>query len=145
MTSAARIALHSARWTGLPALALAIGMWSIGATQPSSGTPAGERVSATATPRSAATEDGAYRGSIAGGVSDPDAGDTLTFSKVSGPAWLIVAGNGALSGTPKKGNMGLNHFVVRVTDAGGLFDDASMTITVNPAPGNNAAREWQGY
>lgn len=26
--------------------------------------------------------------------------DTLTFSKVSGPAWLSVDANGALSGTP---------------------------------------------
>ena len=47
-----------------------------------------------------ATEDSAYSGSVSSYGSDIDAGDTLTYSKVSGPAWLSVASNGALSGTP---------------------------------------------
>ncbi len=86
---------------------------------------------------SAATEDTAYSASLAGTASDIDAGDTLTYSKVTGPAWLSVATNGALSGTPANGNVGANSFTVRVTDAGGLSDDAVLNISVanvNDAP-----------
>jgi len=79
----------------------------------------------------AATEDAAYSSTLADDASDPDAGDTLTFSKVSGPAWLIVAGNGALSGTPANGDVGANVFTVRVTDSASAFDDATLNITVN--------------
>ena len=46
-------------------------------------------------------------------------GDTLTYSKVSGPAWLSVASNGALSGTPGNSDVGANSFTVKVTDAAG--------------------------
>lgn len=82
-----------------------------------------------------ATEDAAFSGSVT--ATDMDAGDTLIFSKVSGPAWLIVAANGALTGTPANGNVGANPFVIRVTDSGGLTDDAALNITVantNDAP-----------
>ena len=76
------------------------------------------------------TENSAITGSIA--ATDIDADDTLTFSKLSGPAWLVVAADGSLSGTPDINDVGVNNFVVRVTDAGGLTDDAAMTVTVNP-------------
>jgi predicted esterase len=85
----------------------------------------------------AATEGSAYSGSLAGSASDVDAGDALAFSKVSGPAWLSVAANGTLSGTPGNSNVGSNNFVVRVTDAGGLSADAAFNVTVavlNDAP-----------
>jgi hypothetical protein len=75
----------------------------------------------------------AYSGTIAGNASDPNGG-TLTFSKVSGPAWLVVAANGGLSGTPANTDAGTNSFVVRVTDGGGLSNNATMTIFVNGAP-----------
>ncbi len=75
----------------------------------------------------------AYSGSIAPQATDPD-GDVLTFAKVSGPAWLNVAANGGLSGTPANLNSGLNSFVVRATDPGGLNASATMTINVNGAP-----------
>ena len=52
-------------------------------------------------------------------VYDPTPGDTLTFSKLSGPAWLNVAANGTLSGTPCGSDYGANKFTVRVTDATG--------------------------
>lgn len=84
--------------------------------------------------KSAATAGQAYSASIAGDVTDPNAGDTLTFSKVTGPAWLTVAANGTLSGTPGKTNVGANTFTVRVTDAGGLSDTATLNITVNCGP-----------
>ncbi|NLF38317.1 hypothetical protein GX586_02660, partial [bacterium] len=81
----------------------------------------------------AAAEGQAYSGSIAGDAGDADAGDTLSFSKQGGPLWLSVAADGALSGTPGPGDLGLNQFTVRVTDQGGLYDDAALDITVNLA------------
>jgi hypothetical protein len=84
-----------------------------------------------------ATEDAAFSGSIAGSASDIDAGDTLTYSKVNGPAWLTIATDGTLSGTPANGDTGSNSFTVRVTDAGNLSDEAVLAITVanvNDAP-----------
>ena len=49
-----------------------------------------------------ATEDVSFTGSLVGSANDVDAGDTLSYSKVFGPAWLGVASNGALTGTPGK-------------------------------------------
>ena len=70
-----------------------------------------------------------YSGSIAGDASDPDS-DPLTFAKTSGPAWLSVASNGALSGIPGGGDVGLNTFAVSVSDGRGGSDTATMQITV---------------
>jgi hypothetical protein len=87
--------------------------------------------------KAGATQGAAYAGSLAGDASDPDAGDTLVFSKVSGPSWLAVAPDGTLSGTPGNAQVGPNSFVVRVTDADGLFDEATLQIAVanlNDAP-----------
>ena len=88
-------------------------------------------------PAAVASEYSAYAGSIASFGSDPDLGETLTFSKVSGPAWLAVASNGTLSGTPSNANVGSNSFTVRVIDGSGLFDEAALSIAVanvNDAP-----------
>lgn len=79
-----------------------------------------------------ASEGAAYTNTLAGLASDPNPGDTLTFSKISGPAWLNVATNGALTGTPAQANAGLNQFVVRVTDAAGQWDETTVQITVTP-------------
>jgi Zn-dependent metalloprotease len=79
-----------------------------------------------------ATEGQAYNQSIAGDASDPDS-DPLTFSKVSGPAWLSVAANGNLSGTPGSGDVGANQFTVQVEDGNGGSDQATMNITVDAA------------
>jgi regulation of enolase protein 1 (concanavalin A-like superfamily) len=82
-----------------------------------------------------ATENSAYSGTLAGSASDIDSGDTLTYSKVSGPSWLGVASNGMLSGTPGNGSAGPNSFIVRVTDTLGLSDEATLNITVSsPLP-----------
>ncbi|MEK7780071.1 MAG: LamG-like jellyroll fold domain-containing protein, partial [Verrucomicrobiota bacterium] len=72
----------------------------------------------------------AFNATLAGRASDPDAFDAITFSKVSGPAWLNVAAGGALTGTPLIGNVGTNNFVVRVSDAWGGTNDSALTITV---------------
>ncbi len=71
----------------------------------------------------------AYAGTIADRASDPN-GDAITFAKISGPAWLSVAGNGAIAGTPLAGNVGENSFIVRATDSSGLFANATMNLTV---------------
>lgn len=74
----------------------------------------------------------AYSGSLSSDASDPNPTDTLTFSKTSGPAWLTVASNGTLSGTPPAGSSGTNAFTVRATDPGGLFAESMLNILVNP-------------
>ena len=82
-----------------------------------------------------ASEGVAYTGqTLAGQATDADAGDTITYSKVSGPAWLAVASNGALSGTPPAGTAGLNSFVVRATDSTSATADATLQITVTGLP-----------
>ncbi len=82
-----------------------------------------------------ASEGVAYTGqTLAGRATDADAGDTLTYSKVSGPAWLVVAANGALSGTPTSGTAGINSFVVRATDSTSATADATLEITVVGLP-----------
>ncbi|MES2925104.1 MAG: LamG-like jellyroll fold domain-containing protein [Verrucomicrobiota bacterium] len=70
--------------------------------------------------------------SLAADAADVDGGATLTFSIVAGPAWLSVAADGTLSGTPGTGDVGTNNFTVRVTDDTGLSDDATLAITVLP-------------
>ena len=84
-----------------------------------------------------ASQSVAYTGqTLAGKATDADAGDILTYSKVSGPAWLVVASSGALSGTPPAGSVGQNRFVVRVTDSASATADTGLRITVAglPAP-----------
>lgn len=81
----------------------------------------------------------AYTGSIASSGSDPNPGDTLTFSKTSTPSWLNVAANGALFGTPGLGDGGTNNFTVRVTDGGGLYAETTLSITVTLTP----TQTWQ--
>ncbi|RYD36097.1 MAG: hypothetical protein EOP85_18510, partial [Verrucomicrobiaceae bacterium] len=68
--------------------------------------------------------------SLAPYATDPD-NDTLTFSKLNGPAWLTVNANGTLSGQPGPGTSGDNTFVVRVTDPSGASSDATVTLMVS--------------
>lgn len=69
---------------------------------------------------------------------DKVTGDTLTFSKISGPSWLNVAANGALSGTPAFGDVGENLFSVRVTDFSSNYDGATLRVVV----GGRLAGSW---
>jgi predicted alpha-1,6-mannanase (GH76 family) len=93
-----------------------------------------------------------YSATLAGSASDPN-GDIITFAKVSGPAWLTVAGNGSLGGTPFSGNVGTNVFVVSATDPSGLSSTATMNVMVLAAPpivvgavlqGNDLMLNWAG-
>jgi hypothetical protein len=76
-----------------------------------------------------ATQAQSYSGSIASNASDPDS-DPLTFTKMGGSAWLNVASNGTLSGTPGATDVGVNIFTVGVSDGRGGSDSATLQITV---------------
>jgi len=71
----------------------------------------------------------AYAGTISSNASDTDS-DPLTFAKTGGPAWLSVATNGSLIGTPGTADVGLNTFSVSVSDGRGGSDTATLQITV---------------
>jgi len=75
----------------------------------------------------------AYGGTIATNAADPN-GDTITFSKLSGPAWLTVAANGGLSGAPANPDADTNAFVVSALDSTGMSNNATMNIFVNGTP-----------
>lgn len=79
----------------------------------------------------AANVNTAYQGTIASDASNIDS-DPMTFSKVSGPAWLSVAANGTLSGTPSSGDIGDHVFIVQVDTSDGS-DTAILNLTVYPA------------
>jgi uncharacterized repeat protein (TIGR03803 family) len=75
------------------------------------------------------------------------AGDLLSFALVSGPAWLNVAANGVLSGTPGNSNIGTNLFVVSLTDSNGMSATANLIVSViaDPPPtflSNPFAEPW---
>lgn len=77
-----------------------------------------------------ATENTPYTGqTLAGSATDAD-GDTLTYSKVTGPAWLNIAPDGALSGTPGSGDVGWNQWTVEVSDGNGGTNQATLRIKV---------------
>lgn len=64
-------------------------------------------------------------------AADPD-GDLLTFSKTDGPAWLGVASDGTLNGTPGPDDVGMNTFRIRASD-GSLHAEADFTVFVHYA------------
>ena len=75
--------------------------------------------------------------SVAVGASGGTA--PYTFSKVSGPAWLQVAPDGTVSGTPTAA--GANEdLVIRVTDSAGTPATADITLTVGNTAVNPADR-----
>jgi len=85
-----------------------------------------------------ATEDVAYTGqTVAGAATNVDS-DPLSYSLVpGGPAWLSVATNGVLSGTPGNADVGANSWTLQVSDGNGGTDTATLNITVanvNDAP-----------
>ncbi len=83
-----------------------------------------------------------YVGSIAGAATDPE-NDTITYTKLSGPAWLNVAGNGSLTGTPLSPDAGINNFSVRAMDSSGAFSIATLNLNVLAAPALNTTLEMQ--
>ena len=75
--------------------------------------------------------------SVASGASGGTA--PYTFSKVSGPAWLAVAPDGTVSGTPTAAGANEN-LVIRVTDSAGTPATADITLTVGTTAVNPADR-----
>lgn len=73
-----------------------------------------------------------YANTLADAAADPD-GDAITFGKVDGPAWLSVAANGTLSGTPPPTVTSTNTWTVSVADATGS-DTATLLIVVGGSP-----------
>ncbi len=85
----------------------------------------------------------AYAGqTISGSATDPN-GDTVTYSKVGGPAWLTVSASGILSGTPAATNAGLNSFTVAASD-GTSSTQATLQITVHRATYTLSATDPSG-
>lgn len=76
---------------------------------------------------------GSYDGSLADLVTDPN-GDPLVFTKIDGPAWLVIGEDGKLSGTPGAGDIGTNEFVVSVTDNKDGTVTAVIRIEVTELP-----------
>lgn len=78
-----------------------------------------------------ATAGSSYSSTLTDHASDPNAGDVLTFSMVTGPTWLALAGNGGLAGIPAPANTGLNSFTVQVADGKGGTAQAVLQISVS--------------
>lgn len=79
-----------------------------------------------------AAENAPYAATLANEATDAD-GEALTFSKISGPAWLSIASDGTLIGTPTTDDIGSNTFTVRVSDPAGGENDTNLNIEVRPA------------
>ncbi len=62
---------------------------------------------------------------------DPDMNEVLVYRLVSGPTGMTIdSTNGRISFTPVEGQFGNTTFSISVTDAGGLFDTLSVTLTM---------------
>ncbi len=86
----------------------------------------------TSAPETSATEDSPYTYAVT--ATDPDVGDTLTFSLPFAPAGMTIDANtGLVQWTPSNDNVGANAVTVRVTDAVGTFDTQSFSVTVESA------------
>ncbi len=74
-------------------------------------------------------------------ATDPDAGDMLTLSAPTLPAWLTLTdngdGTGTLSGTPAAADAGDQPVELVVTDAAGAMATQDFTISVAAAAGGN--------
>lgn len=71
-------------------------------------------------------------------ATDPNAGDQIVYSLVSGPAGLVIdAQTGQINWLPRDNQVGANEVQFRATDSGGLFSDITLSIqvqAVNDAP-----------
>lgn len=85
-----------------------------------------------------------YEQTIAGSATDPNPGDTLSYSKLAGPRWLSVSPDGRIYGAPGPSDAGTNRFTLRVTDTAGLTDDAALNIVVSPPSGLLAHYQFHG-
>ncbi|ATQ75673.1 hypothetical protein CR152_14910 [Massilia violaceinigra] len=67
--------------------------------------------------------------------TDPDLGDTGSYSAGALPAWLSFnATTRTFSGTPASSDAGSSNVIVRYTDAGGLAATATLALTITQTP-----------
>ncbi|OQX24944.1 MAG: hypothetical protein BWK80_18215 [Desulfobacteraceae bacterium IS3] len=89
----------------------------------------------TTTPNTAAEQDLLYTYAVAS--TDSDAGDILTVTAPTLPAWLTLTDNGnggaTLAGTPDNSQVGVHAVTLRLTDKTGASADQSFTILVKNA------------
>jgi len=57
-------------------------------------------------------------------------GESVTFTKLTGPAWLSVSPDGLLKGTPTMSELGLNSLEVQAANGAGLTDMATIRVNV---------------
>lgn len=88
---------------------------------------------------STATQGSNYSGTLAGSATDPDAGDSITYSRFSGPDWLQISANGTLTGTPGFNQEGNQEFIIHATDSAGASTYSLLTI---PLPKNSGNGSW---
>lgn len=69
-----------------------------------------------------------FTAALSANAHDPD-GDPLVFSVISGPPWAVISSNGLISGTPTAGNIGENHFTIKISDPF-LSTTGSLIVTV---------------
>jgi len=68
-------------------------------------------------------------------ATDPNPGDTLTYSLLQAPAGMTIgATSGLITWTPTEAQIGAQGVTVRVQDQVGLFSTQSFTVTVAPPP-----------
>lgn len=82
----------------------------------------------------------AYNGTLAGTAHDLE-GDELSYSKQDGPAWLEVASDGKLSGTPQSDDVGLNQFTLAVSDGRENAQTVLLISILEQMPANDI-EEW---
>jgi formylglycine-generating enzyme required for sulfatase activity len=65
--------------------------------------------------------------------ADNDVND-LTFTLLSGPAWLSIDSQGNINGQPTSTDLGLNEVMLRVTDPDGEYSDTEFPVKLNVNP-----------
>jgi RHS repeat-associated protein len=89
----------------------------------------------TSAPRTTAVAGEPYAYAVA--ATDPDAGETLTFSLPIAPAGMSIdAATGLVQWIPTNAQTGLSQVAVRVEDAGGLFATQGFSVQVGTAATN---------
>ncbi|MCP4786688.1 MAG: hypothetical protein GY903_29735 [Fuerstiella sp.] len=77
----------------------------------------------------AISESSVFDDSLTNYADDRD-GDSLTFTRLSGPKWLTVQSDGVMSGTPRFADAGDNQLVVKVEDGRGSSETRTLTVPV---------------
>jgi hypothetical protein len=82
------------------------------------------------TPVTSVDEDQPYNYDV--DADDPDVGETLTYSLITGPLFLSVnSATGEIAGLPDNDDVGSHPVTVVVTDLNGATDPQPFTLTVN--------------